>query len=82
MSKDQPGSGLWSDSLQVNAVPCWKRRSKYAWIWAEFRLSVPADTEAIPIDRAPAVETQTTVVGLSENAVGGFSDKFRKNDGF
>ena len=49
MRKNQVRACLARQTLEVLAVPCWKRRCEYAWFWAEFRVCVEAYPEAIAI---------------------------------
>src|SRR5438132_1371210 len=60
--EDQMRGGLGGNSLEVDAVPCWCRRCKYARLWTKFRVCVVSDTKTIPCERSVSSD-----LGLRKN---------------
>jgi len=80
MCKHEFGLCLAGEPLEVYAVPCWDRGGEDGGTGAEFGLCIPAYAEAVAVVRAAGVETETGVVGLSQDAVGGREDEVGEED--
>src|SRR5947207_935401 len=62
VGKDKAGADLGCQSFEIHAVPCRQGGSEDARVRTKRVVRIPADTEAIAIDRAACVETETRVI--------------------
>ena len=81
VGEDEVGADLGRESFQVHTVPSRQSGSEDAGVGSKMLVRVPADTKPVAIDGAAGVKTETRVVGLGEDGVGGFCYQFAEHDG-
>lgn len=62
MGEDQMRTSFRRQSGKIYAVPCWQSGSKDARVNAEILISIPSNSETVPIDISPSVQTKTRVI--------------------